>query len=338
MTAKRSTRCVGPLLDGLVVAAYGKHWLVEASGGSRRLCHARGRRQEAVVGDHVRWAASQDEGVIESVQPRRNLMMRQDAQRSKCFAANIDQVLILLAAEPEFSHRLLTRALIATAAAGVDTLLVLNKADLRTAFALAWERLADVRRLVPDVLPLSLKHGTDEDRLALLDRLEGKATLVLGPSGAGKSTLINALIPGAQAQTGALSEALQSGRHTTTRTTWYWLDREQRTALIDSPGFQEFGLHHLVPEELAPLMPDLRAHLGGCRFANCSHLHEPGCAVRAALCPSPEKSAESGPKADCISAERYEIYSDLWLELDQARRAVPGSRPVNPSGGQTSAA
>jgi ribosome biogenesis GTPase len=161
------------------------------------------------------------------------------------------------------------------------------------------------------VLPLCLKDQ-DASRVALTQRLEGKTTLVLGPSGAGKSTLINCLIPGALVLTGELSQALNSGKHTTTSTTWYWVDSDKTTALIDSPGFQEFGLNHIDPAQLAAYMPDFKPHVTHCKFYNCSHLHEPGCGVISAV-----------DSADCargISVNRYKIYSDLYAELKQIRR------------------
>ena len=145
-------------------------------------------------------------------------------------------------------------------------------------------------------------------------------TAFVGPSGAGKSTLINLLAPAALAQTGELSQALRAGRHTTTSTTWYWLDAprdsgETRTALIDSPGFQEFGLHHIEPTRLADCMPDLRAHLGGCKFYDCTHLHEPGCAVLAQV----ESSSTSENRSGSISMRRHRIYAQLFAELSQQR-------------------
>ena len=162
------------------------------------------------------------------------------------------------------------------------------------------------------VLPLSLKASGEVDHASLTQRLAGKTTLVLGPSGAGKSTLINLLVPGATALTGEISQALNSGRHTTTSTTWYWVDgTERRTALIDSPGFQEFGLRHIDPAQLAAYMPDLRPHVERCRFYNCSHIHEPGCGVIAAV------SAEAGPSE--ISENRYRLYTQLFEELSQTR-------------------
>ncbi|GAB4211179.1 MAG: ribosome small subunit-dependent GTPase A [Rhodoferax sp.] len=297
--------------EGLIVAHYGRHFLVEETNGQRRICHPRGKKSQAVVGDRVLWQASQDEGVIERIQPRRNLFYRQDELRSKLFAANLDQVLILIAAEPEFSNHQLSRALIAAEAAQIRPLIVLNKRDLAQPFARAWRWLQPYRDMGYAVQGLSLT-SPQADPSDLRPQLEAKTTLVLGPSGAGKSTLINALIPDAGAQTGALSVALASGRHTTTRTTWYWLDDSRRSAVIDSPGFQEFGLQHLQATDLARCMPDVRAHAGACRFYNCTHRHEPGCAVISAV--------KNEPSPDAISPIRYQIYCDLWTELNAAPR------------------
>ncbi len=295
------------LRSGLVVASHGRHSLVETDDGQRLICHPRGKKSQAVVGDRVLWQPTGDEGSIERLQERRNLLYRQDEVRTKSFAANLDLVLLLLGAEPEFSESQLMRALIAARAERIPCLVVLNKRDLQPAFDRAWSRLAPYRDMGETVLPLALK--SDDGSLdALAAHLQGRATLVLGPSGAGKSTLINRLVPQAQAQTGEISKALNSGRHTTTSTTWYWLDASRQTALIDSPGFQEFGLHHLEPTQLAACLPDFAPYLGQCRFYNCSHRHEPGCAVRAAVGEQPG-----------ISPQRYRIYDELFEELSQTR-------------------
>ncbi len=302
------------LQAGLVIAGHGRHMWVETADGRRVICHSRGKKTQAVVGDRVLWQASQDEGTIERIEERRNLLYRQDEVRTKSFAANLDQVLILVAAEPDFSESQLTRALIAAQAQQIEPVIGLNKRDLAEPFARAWSRLAVYRDMGYTVLPLALKPRGDlpldaTDGLEAL--LAGKTTLVLGPSGAGKSTLINRLIPQAQVLTNAISTALNSGKHTTTSTTWYWVDAAKTTAVIDSPGFQEFGLNHIDPMHLAGLMPDIKALASDCKFYNCSHLHEPGCGVIAAL-----KDADSAEK---ISPGRYKIYSELFAELSQKR-------------------
>jgi len=154
-----------------------------------------------------------------------------------------------------------------------------------------------------EVHEVALKAAPDEARTALMPVLEGRATLVLGPSGTGKSTLINLLAPDAGAQIGDISQALNSGRHTTTTTRWYWLDAARTTALIDSPGFQEFGLRQINAQQLPNLMPDLREPAQACRFYNCTHRQEPECGVQAALARGE------------ISEPRYRIYREIFEEL-----------------------
>ena len=303
---------VKPLNDGLIVANYGRHFLVETVEGTRLICHSRGKKSHGLVGDRILWQATGDEGTIESISDRRNVLYRQDTVRTKSFAANLDQILILVAATPEFSSSQLSRALIAAEAEHIKPIIALNKSDLIEPFARAWEWLLPYRQMQYDVLPLSLKQSSQMDRAGLLKLLTGKTTLVLGPSGAGKSTLINLLAPGALAQTREISQSLNSGKHTTTSTTWYWVDKGKATALIDSPGFQEFGLNHIDAANLTAYMPDLKRHVPQCKFYNCSHLHEPDCAVLAAVKPD--------AKADEISPNRYKIYCELYAELSQSKR------------------
>ena len=305
---------------GLVVAGFGRHVLVETESGERLICHPRGKKSQAVVGDRIRWLPSQDEGTIEKIEERNNLFYRQDEMRTKSFAANLDQVLILIAAEPEFSESQLTRALIAAEAERITPIIALNKSDLTEPFGRAWTKLAPYRAMGYKMLPLAIKPKTeaptndivnDAQTAELMGLLRGKKTLVLGPSGAGKSSLTNLLVPHAKVLTAEISQALNSGKHTTTSTTLYWVDETRTTALIDSPGFQEFGLHHIQPMQLANLMPDFKAHAQDCKFYNCTHLHEPGCGVIS--------EAKSTDEAHTISANRYRLYSELFAELSQTR-------------------
>lgn len=331
MNKTKSRPALLPVLDlepGLVVATYGRHCLVETPGGRRLICHPRGKKNQVVVGDQVLWQIAGDEGSIEQLQARRNLFYRQDEIRTKSFAANLDRVLILIAADPEYSESQLSRALVAAEAERITPIIALNKSDLAQPFAQAWARLAPYRAMGYSVMPISLSPRSpvaDDGVAALCALLQGLTTLVLGPSGSGKSTLINHLVPDAQVETGEISLALNSGKHTTTSTRWYWvpaLDRAGdagslplplpvllRGALIDSPGFQEFGLNHIEPKRLADCMPDLRQHVGGCKFYNCTHLHEPGCAVLAQV--------ETEQHPGTISVRRHRIYAQLFEELGQ---------------------
>ncbi|MFT6697489.1 MAG: ribosome biogenesis GTPase [Polaromonas sp.] len=300
----------------MVVAGFGRHVLVEKENGDRLICHPRGKKNQALVGDRVRWLPSEDEGTIEKVEARDNLFYRQDEMRTKSFAANLDQVLILMAAEPEFSENQLTRALIAAEAAGIRPIIALNKSDLTEPFGRAWTKLAPYRAMGYQMLSLAIKPKAADDNTqtpvqSLMPLMQGQKTLVLGPSGAGKSSLTNLLIPHAHVLTAEISQALNSGKHTTTSTTLYWIDADRTTALIDSPGFQEFGLHHIEPMHLAAYMPDIKAHAQNCKFYNCTHLHEPGCGVINELKRSDEPSS--------ISASRYRLYGDLFAELSETR-------------------
>ena len=286
-----------------VVSGHGRHVVVETADGRRILCHSRGKKSTLVVGDLVRWTPTGDEGVVEATLPRRNLLHRQDEWKTKEFAANIDQLLVVIAAEPVFSESQLARALIGANAARIEARIVLNKRDL-PAFAAAEARLRAYAAMGVQIIPVTLKMDPDAARDLLAPVLDAKASLVLGPSGAGKSTLVNLMVPDAMAQVGDISQSLNSGRHTTTATHWYWLDPERTSALIDSPGFQEFGLRQLAPGQLAGLMPDIGIHAEACRFYNCTHLHEPGCGVLEAL------------RRGEIAESRHRIYAEIRAELD----------------------
>lgn len=314
------------LKNGLVVAGFGRHVMVETDAGERVICHPRGKKNTAVVGDRIKWLTTQDEGTIEKLEPRKNLFYRQDEIRTKSFAANLDQILILIAAEPEFSESQLSRALIAAEAEHITPIIALNKRDLKVPFAKAWERLQPYQAMGYQVVSLSLKpknvnRGSDDsdfdiEQIAqqtelLMILLQDKTTLVLGPSGAGKSTLINAVVPNVSVFTQEISQALNSGKHTTTSTTWYWVDEAKTTSIIDSPGFQEFGLNHIEASHLASYMPDFKIHVPNCKFYNCSHLHEPGCGVL--------ESIKNDSRRRKISLERYRIYSSLFAELSETR-------------------
>ncbi|WP_066453831.1 ribosome small subunit-dependent GTPase A [Castellaniella caeni] len=293
-------------LPGRVVAAHGRHYRVvlDASPAPRH-CYTKGKKAGPAVGDRVLvLPEGLNEGVIIEVLPRRNLFYRSDAQRSKLFAANIDQLLLVLAAEPEFSDDLLGRALVAAGSADIAAHIVLNKADL-PGTARARARLALPESLGIAVTTLSALD-TEQTRARLGPVLQGRCTLLLGQSGMGKSTLLNALVPEAAAPTQAHSEALGTGRHTTTHTRLYPLP--MGGDLIDSPGFQAFGLQHLSAHDIEQGFPEFAPAIAQCRFYNCTHQHEPGCGVLAALARGE------------ITAQRHALYLRILAENEAARR------------------
>ncbi|MGI4812619.1 MAG: ribosome small subunit-dependent GTPase A [Janthinobacterium lividum] len=274
-----TSRASANLLTGRVVASHGRHYVVAPSSGERSLhCFPRGKKSELAVGDQVKYEqTSADQGVIAEVVERRNLLYRSDFFKTKLFAANLDQILIVLATAPHFSEDLLGRALIAAESLDIPARIVLNKADLDDLLPQARKRLALYTELGYEIIELSARQAPTEVVSVLAEYLTARTTLLVGQSGMGKSTLLNLLVPGTDARTREISTALNSGRHTTTFTRLYSLP--QGGDLIDSPGFQEFGLHHLTEGKLERAFPEFRPHLGKCRFTNCRHLKEPGCAV-----------------------------------------------------------
>lgn len=265
-------------LEGQVIAAYGRQFTVELPDGRQVACVTRGKKSGAACGDRVRIAiTSPDQGVIEAIQPRQSLLYRSDAFREKIIAANVTQVIIVLAAVPSFYEDLVNRCLVAAEAARIKALIVLNKADLVVETARAMETLLPYRDLGYPLLTLCAHR----DIAPLRPRLAGETSVLVGQSGMGKSSIINALLPGIHLETREISETLDSGKHTTTFARLYHLDTDSH--IIDSPGLQEFGLHHLKPDEIDHAFIEFRPYLGQCRFNDCHHRSEPGCAVLAAV-------------------------------------------------------
>ncbi len=156
---------------GLVVAGHGRHYIVESPEGVRTTCHPRGKKSDCVVGDRVRWQVTGDEGVIEHVEPRRNLLFRQDEWKTKSFAANLDQLLVLVAAQPVFSESQLARALVAAESAGIPARIVLNKADLPS-IDVARARLLPYAAMGVDVIEVAMKARPDDATNAILPLLQ----------------------------------------------------------------------------------------------------------------------------------------------------------------------
>ncbi len=264
-------------MQGLVVASYGKRYEVELTDKTRISCVTRGKKTDLACGDIVNIKLTDKaEGVVESSQPRKSLLYRSNAFKSKILASNVTQIIIVLATQPSFYEALLNRCLVAAEAAKIKPLIVLNKCDLADADA-AKNKLKLYQDLGYQVLHLSAK----QDIASLKPYLVNHQSVLVGQSGMGKSTIINALLPNQNVRTQIMSEALDSGKHTTTATHLYHLD--SKSSLIDSPGLQEFGLNHLSQEELELAFIEFRPYLGKCRFNNCKHSHEPDCAVMNAV-------------------------------------------------------
>jgi ribosome biogenesis GTPase / thiamine phosphate phosphatase len=284
-------------MQGLVVASYGKRYEVELADKARISCVTRGKKTDLACGDIVNIKLTDKaQGVVESSQPRTSLLYRSSTLKSKILASNVTQIIIVLATQPSFYEALLNRCLVAAEAAQIKPLIVLNKCDLAEVDD-AKNKLKLYQDLGYQVLHLSAKQDISE----LKPYLENHQSVLVGQSGMGKSTIINALLPDQNVRTQIMSEALDSGKHTTTAAHLYHLDAA--SSLIDSPGLQEFGLNHLSNEEIELAFKEFRPYLGQCRFNNCKHTHEPDCAVMNAV------------NAGKISAVRLGFYQDLAREL-----------------------
>lgn len=260
-----------------IIASYGRRYIVRTPAGQLYDATTRKKRVDFACGDWVDMVVQNaKQAVIEDFQPRKSLLYRQDAWKTKLIAANVERLFIVLAAVPSPSEILLQRALLAAEAGEIEPFIVLNKTDLAET-ALWRERLAFYQDLGYPLIAVSALNSVEP----LRPLLAGYTSIFLGQSGMGKSTLTNALLGEALARTNDISAALDSGKHTTTHAQLY--DLADNTFLIDSPGLQEFGVHHLAVPDLLHYFPDMRHLIGQCRFHNCTHRQEPNCAIKAAV-------------------------------------------------------
>lgn len=268
-------------MRGTIVAAHGRHYLADVDGEFLQ-CVTRGKKTNVAVGDVVHLKrTSADQAVIEKIAERTTLLYRSDQYKAKLLAANISRLFIVIATEPGFADDLVSRALVACEAAGVDAHLILNKVDLEPNLARARERASLYTDLGYPLHEVSAKTHPEETVATLTPLLQGQSSILIGQSGMGKSSLVNLLVPDADIAVREISEALDTGKHTTTFTRLYKLPAGG--TLIDSPGFQEFGLYHLTEGMLERAFVEFKPYLGGCKYYNCRHLAEPQCAVLQAV-------------------------------------------------------
>ncbi len=293
---------------GRVGASHGRDATVVDERGERVHCRLQGRRLVVVCGDRVRWRSTRTEGgagIIVEVLPRQRLLARISSRGdTEPVAANLTQLVAVVAPVPAPDFGLCDRYLAAAEWNGLDACVVANKSDLAGAAAALDAPLSDYARVGYPVLRASkrLPDGVQ----ALRERLAGRVSVLVGQSGVGKSSLTNALVPGVQAAVDEVSRASEAGRHTTTTASLYALPSGGE--LIDSPGVRDFSPPLPAPREVAGGYREIAALAGTCRFRDCLHRREPGCRVTAAV-------AEGG-----IAERRLESYRRL-LELAEEMAA-----------------
>lgn len=281
--------------QGLVTAHFGRQVEIEAVEGvlkgQRQRCHVRANVENLVTGDYVSWRPNQnplEEGVVESRQARRSLLARPDMRGvMKPVAANVDQLLLVIAPEPEPHANLIDRYLVAAEHTGIAPVLVFNKWDLMQQGVLTAEQEALVNGLFNTYQQLgyqvltSSAYQENDLQEQLQQQLKDKISVFVGQSGVGKSSLINGLLPSVDLRVGSLSEDTRKGRHTTTTARLFHFPIGGQ--LIDSPGIREFSLGYLQPEAIAQGFQEFRPFLGLCRFRDCKHKEDPGCALKQAV-------------------------------------------------------
>lgn len=299
---------LGPEQPGLVISHYGTQLEVEALDGPLRgqsqRCHLRTHLEGLVTGDRVTWRPGEPTGVVVAAEDRRSVLLRPDNYNHlKPIAANIDHIIVVIAPEPAPHFNLVDRYLVAAQASHIKPVILLNKADrIGNIDDFLRQHGLDVYRHIG--YEFRIATTTQDDGLGDLRHLLYNTTSVfVGQSGVGKSSLINALLPSADTAVGALSE-IGKGSHTTSTARLFHLP-DHGGDIIDSPGIREFALWHIDPADLLKHFIEFQPFIGSCRFRDCSHEREPGCALHAAI------------QAGTISQQRFDSYRLIKQTLDE---------------------
>ncbi|MEM8659534.1 MAG: small ribosomal subunit biogenesis GTPase RsgA [Pseudomonadota bacterium] len=299
---------LGPERQGLVTAHFGTQVEVESDSGARYRCHMRANLEGLVTGDRVVWCEGNPTGVIVAQQARDSALSRPDGYGNvKTIAANIDQIIIVVAPKPEPHAAMIDRYLVAAENVGITPVILLNKTDLLENDEALQFKMQELLALYPtlgyEVIHASTKTGGMSELFAALST---RTSAFVGQSGVGKSSLVNSLLPDADLAVGELSETHGKGTHTTTTARLFHLPCGGM--LIDSPGIREFGLWHMSRQQIEQGFREFRLFLGKCKFRDCQHLHEPGCAILAAL------------TSGAISQRRMDSFRHIVNGLEQSQQ------------------
>lgn len=305
-----SSEQLGQMQPAVVISRFGQHADIETSAGEVLRCNIRRTVGSLVTGDEVAFRPAPEteqglQGVIEAVEERRSVLTRPDTYDGiKPVAANIDQIFVVSSPLPAFSSQIIDRYLVACEDIAIRPVIVLNKADLLDSANSDYieARLQVYRDIGYQVAVVSAKQAAGLTQLTEL--MANNVSIFVGQSGVGKSSLVNAILPQAGIDTGAVSANSGLGQHTTTVAKLHRL--ANRAALIDSPGIREFGLWHIEPERVTWGFRDFRPFIGGCKFRDCKHRNDPGCALQEAVANQQ------------IDAERLENYHRIIDSLQQA--------------------
>ncbi len=301
---------LGAEQEGRVIAHYGTQVDIEYGNNESIRCFLRANLDPVITGDRIVWQRGEDLGVVVSRHPRSSLLSRPDTYgKLKPVAANVDQIIVTIAPQPEFFTNLIDRYLVVAELNHIKPLILINKADLIDDENA--EKFEDLKESYSgigyQVLLFSAK--TEIGVNALISQLRDKTSILVGQSGVGKSSILKLLMPEEEIQVGQLSDAKNKGRHTTTHSQLFHFSGGGEC--IDSPGIREFGLWNLEAPDVIKGFVELNALTDQCKFRDCSHNHEPGCAI------------QNARKEKAISETRFISYQRIVASLDDVQIKTP---------------